>query len=152
MNGVSCMRSKHRSRQLPSLKSSISSFMVILVDIYYKYHSENFVDFHLETIMVLGDLDLLYRVLPFIEHWNEDIALPMRNMRDWKSLKVGFYLTAYVMIFLDQLRDDLMVRLTFDVVSSQIVCYFVNLLIFFNNFYLFAWFHRSSWLTLKLTF
>jgi hypothetical protein len=77
--------------------------MVILVDIYNKYHSENFVDLHLEAGRVLGDLDLLDCVLSFVEHRDEDVALAVRNMRDWKGLEVGLYLTAYVMIFLDEL-------------------------------------------------
>ena len=94
--------------------------MVILVDIYNKYHSENFVDLHLEAGRVLGDLDLLDCVLSLVEHWDEDVALAvrnMRNMRDWKDFEVGLYLTAYVMIFLDELWDYLMVGLTLEVVS-----------------------------------
>ena len=91
--------------------------MVILVDIYNKYHSENFVDLHLEAGRVLGDLDLLDCVLSLVEHRDEDVALTVRNMRDWKGLEVGLYLTAYVMIFLDELWDYLMVGLTLEVVS-----------------------------------
>lgn len=91
--------------------------MVILVDIYNKYHSENFVDLHLEAGRVLGDLDLLDCVLSFVEHWDEYVALTVRNMRDWKDFEVGLYLTAYVMIFLDELWDYLMVGLTLEVVS-----------------------------------
>ena len=86
--------------------------MVILVDIYNKYHSENFVDLHLEAGRVLGDLDLLDCVLSFVEHWDEDVALTVRNMRDWKGSEVWLDLTAYVMIFLDELGDYLMVGLT----------------------------------------
>jgi hypothetical protein len=48
--------------------------MGILVDL-YEYHSENFVDFHLEAGMVLGDLDLLDCVLSVVEHGDEDAAL-----------------------------------------------------------------------------
>ena len=92
--------------------------MVILVDIHNKYHSENFVDFHLEIGMCLGDLYLLECVLSLVEHWDEDVALPVRNMRCWEGFEVGFYLTAYVMILLDELGDDLMVGLTFEVVST----------------------------------
>ena len=91
--------------------------MVILVDIYNKYHSENFVDLHLEAGRVLGNLDLLDCVLSFVEHWDEYVALTVRNMRDWKDFEVGLYLTAYVMIFLDELWDYLMVGLTLEVVS-----------------------------------
>lgn len=91
--------------------------MVTLVDIYNKYHSENFVDLHLEAGRVLGDLDLLDCVLSFVEHWDEYVALTVRNMRDWKDFEVGLYLTAYVMIFLDELWDYLMVGLTLEVVS-----------------------------------
>lgn len=92
--------------------------MVILVDIYNKYHSENFVDLHLEAGRVLGDLDLLDCVLSFVEHWDEDVALTVRNMRDWKGSEVRLDLTAYVMIFLDELGDYLMVGLTLEVISS----------------------------------